>query len=195
MTTTTTATVATCATSARPEGVPDVAPEATAAPDPQARALEALFEDVHRTRMHDLPFLNAALRVEALGFRDWHAARVGALVTPWSVMIVALPKPDDAESAASGGAGTGPQRVERLATGRAQVWTFPSGDYEFYGHEAEALGHYQQCSLFSPALEFATHEDARAAALAALDALFAPPEPPRPPEPRKYSRRGFLLGA
>lgn len=187
---------------------------AAPAPDPQARALEALFEDVHRTRMHDLPFLNAALRVEALGFRDWQAARIGALVTPWSVMIVALPAPDagaaapaaPAESAAESATSparlapvavtnAGPQRVERLATGRSQVWTFPSGEYEFYGHEADALGHYQQCSLFSPALEFATHEDARAAALAALDALFASPEPPRPPEPRKYSRRGFLLGA
>lgn len=180
------------------------------APDPQARALEALFEDVHRTRMHDLPFLNAALRVEALGFRDWQAARIGALVTPWSVMIVALPMPNagpatcaaPAESAVTStpAAATvpthaGPQRVERLATGRSQVWTFPSGEYEFYGHEADSLGHYQQCSLFSPALDFATHEDARAAARAALDALFASPEPPRPPEPRKYSRRGFLLGA
>lgn len=173
----------------------------TAVRDAQELALEALFDEVHRTRMHDVPILNAALHVEALGFRDWQAARVGALITPWSVMIVALPKSDAvapadaAAPAATGARAAHAQRVERLATGRSQVWTFPSGDYEFYGHEAPGLGHYQQCSLFSPALEFATHEDARVAALAALDALFASPEPPRPPEPRRYSRRGFLTGA
>ncbi len=153
----------------------------------QLRALEALFEDVHRTRMHDVPILNEALRVEAFGFRDWHAARVGALVTPWSITIVALPRADAPPDAVP--------RVERLATGRSQIWTFPSGDYEFHGHEAPGVGHYQQCSLFSPALEFAAHSDARDAALAALDALFAAPAPPPASEPRRYSRRGFLLGA
>jgi [NiFe] hydrogenase assembly HybE family chaperone len=144
-------------------------------------ALEALFQGVHATRMRDLPLNNPQLRVEALGFRDWQGARVGALVTPWSVLLTILPGPGGADG---GG-------VRRLSVGCTQVWRFPSGEYEFHGHEAEGLGHYQQCSLFSPALEFESHEAARIAALAALDALLAVPPPP---EPRKVSRRGLLLG-
>ena len=149
-------------------------------------ALQRLFEDVHATRMKDLPLNNPNLRVEALGFRDWRDARVGALVTPWSVLLAILP----ARTAAPDGGS-----VRRLGVGRTQVWQFPSGEYEFHGHEAEGLGHYQQCSLFSPALEFDSHEAARVAALAALDALFADPARAAPPEPRKVSRRGLLLGA
>jgi [NiFe] hydrogenase assembly HybE family chaperone len=145
---------------------------------PRDLALEAVFDDVHRTRMADLPFLNANLRVEAVGFRDWQGARVGALITPWSIVIVVMP-------------GAVPESVRRLPTGQSQEWTFPSGVYEFHGHDEPSLGHYQQCSLFSPAMDFATHDDARAAAQAALDALFAAPPPPAT---RKFSRRGLLTG-
>jgi [NiFe] hydrogenase assembly HybE family chaperone len=148
------------------------------APHPRDLALEAVFEDVRRTRMADLPFLNPALRVEAVGFRDWQGARVGALITPWSIVIVVMPD-------------AAPEAVRRLPTGQSQEWTFPSGVYEFHGHEEPTLGHYQQCSLFSPAMDFASHEDARTAAHAALDALFAAPAPP---PARKFSRRGLLTG-
>jgi [NiFe] hydrogenase assembly HybE family chaperone len=146
---------------------------------PQDLALEAVFRGVHETRMADLPFLNARLHVQAVGFRDWQDARVGALVTPWSIVIMVLP-------------GANPQSVPKLATGRSQEWSFPSGVYEFYGHEEPTLGHYQQCSLFSPALEFADQAAAVEAAQAALDALFTPPTPPAP---KKFSRRGLLTGA
>jgi [NiFe] hydrogenase assembly HybE family chaperone len=149
-----------------------------AARHPQDLALEAVFRGVHEQRMADLPFLNANLRVEAVGFRDWRQVRVGALVTPWSIMIMVLP-------------GTTPDSVPRLATGSSHEWAFPSGAYEFYGHEEPSLGHYHQCSLFSPALEFADQEAARVAASAALDALFTAPAPPAP---KKFSRRGLLTG-
>jgi [NiFe] hydrogenase assembly HybE family chaperone len=158
-------------------GTADGAPAADAR-HPSDRALEAVFEQVHRTRMADLPFLNPHLSVEAVGFRDWQGARVGALVTPWSIVIVIMP-------------GTDAAAVPRLPTGRQQEWTFPSGAYEFYGHEEPSIGHYQQCSLFSPALEFGSQDAAREAANAALGALFASPTPPAP---RKFSRRGLLLG-
>lgn len=146
-------------------------------------ALEAAFREVHATRMAGLEFLNPQLRVEACGFRAWGGAQVGALVTPWSVMLVILPDPAAAADAAC--------VVEELATGRSQIWSFPSGDYEFHGLAAAGIGHYQQCSLFSPAQEFASHEDARTAANAALDALLAAPAPPAT---RTLSRRGLLLG-
>ncbi|HUO79002.1 MAG TPA: [NiFe]-hydrogenase assembly chaperone HybE [Steroidobacteraceae bacterium] len=141
------------------------------------RALEQVFERIHRERMADLPLLNDRLRVEALGFRDHQGVRVGALVTPWSINLVILP-PAAAPQA------LGPP-------GQSRSWTFPSGEYLFDAAEEPALGGYAQCSLFSPAFEFERHEHAVAAARAALEALF---DPPPPPQPARLSRRGLLLG-
>jgi [NiFe] hydrogenase assembly HybE family chaperone len=137
--------------------------------------LEQVFERIRTERMAGLPLLNEQLRVEAVGFRDWQGVRVGALVTPWSINIVILP--------AAGAA------LPPLRTGKTRTWVFPSGEYEFNGHDEPALGAYQQCSLFSPVFEFASHDDAVAAARAALEALFALPQPAR------MSRRGLLVGA
>jgi [NiFe] hydrogenase assembly HybE family chaperone len=137
-------------------------------------ALERVFEEVRTTRMAGVSILNERLRVEAVGFREWRGARVGALVTPWSVSLMIV---------------AGPGRpLAALRTGATECWSFPSGDYEFLGHAEPSIGDYRQCSLISPALEFASHADAVAAARAALDALFTPPEP------RRVSRRGLVLG-
>jgi [NiFe] hydrogenase assembly HybE family chaperone len=140
-------------------------------------ALEQVFERVRTERMAGLPLLNEQLRVEALGFRDWQAVRVGALVTPWSINLVILAGPDAPLPAAR--------------AGDSRTWAFPSGDYAFNAAEDPTLGSYAQCSLFSPAFEFASHDDAVAAARAALEALFAVPPPP---QPARLSRRGLLLG-
>jgi [NiFe] hydrogenase assembly HybE family chaperone len=145
---------------------------AAAVRPPDELALERAFERVGAERMAGLPFLNERLRVEALGFRDWQGVRVGALVTPWTINLVILPAP---------GTTLPPAR-----TGAARNWQFPSGTYAFDGHTEPTLGAYQQCSLFSPPEEFASHEAAVAAARAALEALFAPPP--------GLSRRGLLLG-
>jgi [NiFe] hydrogenase assembly HybE family chaperone len=136
--------------------------------------LEQGFERVRTERMSGLPFLNEQLRVEALGFRDWQGVRVGALVTPWSINLIILPAP---------GAVLPPTRV-----GDSRSWVFPSGEYAFIAGADPMLGAYAQCSLFSPAFEFASHDDAVAAARAALEALFTVPQPAR------LSRRGLLLG-
>ena len=140
----------------------------------EERALEARFERVRVERMADVPIVNARLRVEALGFRDWHGVRVGALVTPWSVNLVILPAPGRA--------------LPPARRGEPCTWTCPSGTYAFDAHDDPVLGSFQQCSLFSPVLEFACHEDAATAARAALEALFATPQPAR------LTRRGLLLG-
>ena len=147
---------------------------AAVARPPDELELEREFERVWAERMAGLPFLNERLRVEALGFRDWQGVRVGALVTPWSINLVILP---------AAGSTLPPVRA-----GRSQLWTFPSGEYAFDGHEAPALGAYQQCSLFSPVDDFASHEVAAATARAALEALFTMPA-------REHlTRRSLLLG-
>jgi [NiFe] hydrogenase assembly HybE family chaperone len=145
-----------------------------------ARRLETAFEDIARTRMAGLPFVNPALKVEAVGFSECEGQWMGVLVTPWSINVVLLP-------------GSGPWPA--LRAGSERFVDLPAGRFRFIAAHDEALGEYHACSLFSPALEFADHETARATAVAALDALRDPAtsaEPQRPAEP--LSRREFLRG-
>lgn len=159
----------------------------TASPAPR---LEAAFAHIWATRMTGLPFLNAALSVEAVGFRPWQGEWLGALVTPWSVNLVLMP-----------GDGEWP----RLPAGGERIVSLPAGRFRFIAGVDEKLGEYHACSLFSPALEFADHETARATAEAALAALFdaahapgadsfQPSQRPQPAEPAKVSKRDFLQG-
>lgn len=140
--------------------------------------LQAVFSTIAATRMADVPICNPALSVEALGFRrraDGHWA--GVTITPWAINLLCLPGSEE---------GWPP-----LAPGSKYTWQFPSGHYEFTVAEEAQLGCYHLCSLFSPALEFANHEQARLTALAAAHALFgdALAEPVATPAP---SRRAFL---
>jgi [NiFe] hydrogenase assembly HybE family chaperone len=147
----------------------------TTDPSPE---LVAIFESIARTRMHDVPICNRLLQVEAVGFRrtpDGHWA--GAMVTPWAINLLCLPGQAEGWPA--------------LAACSKHEWRFPSGDYEFTVADEASLGTYHLCSLFSPALEFDSHEAARLTALAAVQALFAGPIS-EPPPPVATSRRAFL---
>jgi [NiFe] hydrogenase assembly HybE family chaperone len=145
--------------------------------DPSAR-LEAAFTRIWRTRMAGLPFLNAALRVEALGFRDWRGEWLGAMVTPWFLNLVLTP-----------GAG----EWTPLAAGEERIVTLPAGRFRFICGLDEDAGEYHACSLFSPAQEFESHAVARAVALASLAELFRPGGDELRPH-RVVSRRNFLRG-
>jgi [NiFe] hydrogenase assembly HybE family chaperone len=124
---------------------------------PPTAALEAAFDEAHR-RMHDLPFVNGALRVEAVGFAPWQDHWLGVLVTPWFINLVLLPRLRE--------------RWRELRVGDSTSYGFPAGVYEFIGGYHERVGDFQSCSLFSPVLEFQDQEAARLTARCALDALF-----------------------
>lgn len=162
--------------------------------DPSVRIAQT-YERIWHTRMQGLPFLNAALRVEAVGFRPWKGQWLGALVTPWSLNLLLLP---------------GEGEWTALAAGAERFVSFPAGCFRFIaGHEA-SLGESHSCSLFSPVLEFTDHEAARLTAAAALaglfDAALAPaadellrehdPEPATVAEPvaAVVSKRDFISG-
>ena len=163
--------------------------------DPAAR-LQAIFENIAVTRMAGLPILNPALRVEAVGFREWEGRWVGVLVTPWTISLVLLPGSD--------------APLESLLLDEKRVWHFPSGAYEFMGLHEPVLGACQICSLISPVAEFSTHEEAAAVAREIVVALFrdAREDPARDEElgdmieearlkgeslaQKKLSRRDFL---
>lgn len=154
--------------------------------DPSAR-LEAAYTRIWRMRMRDLPFVNASLRVEAVGFRAWEGEWLGALVTPWSLNLVLMP-------------GAGDWRP--LAAGAERFVTLPAGRFRFIAGHDDELGEHHACSLFSPVAEFADHATAVAVARAALDALFdaghAPAGTAADGAPgagsRPVSKRDFLRG-
>ncbi|WKJ89912.1 [NiFe]-hydrogenase assembly chaperone HybE [Methylomonas montana] len=136
--------------------------------------LEAVFNDILTTRMHDMPVLNPALVVRALGFNQYNADWVGVLITPWFMNVLLLPGVESNWISQSPGS-----KFEQ---------PFPYGSFEFTVADEAQLGRYAQCSLFSPMFQFADQAVAVAAAESALQALLTGPTP------RALSRRDLLRG-
>ena len=159
--------------------------EPDAAATALAARLEEVFRDIWRTRMQDMPVLNAALEVESVGLRPWQGHWLCALVTPWFINIVML-------------RGDGEWR---RVPDRDSVWyEFPSGSFEFLGCSEPGFGDFHACPLFSPVLEFADHASACETARVAIDSLLDPTLLGEPPagsnaESAGISRRDFLRGA
>lgn len=147
------------------------------APSHIAAELETAFARIRVERMADVPILNDALRVEAVGFTAWREEALGVLVTPWFMNLMLVP----AEPAAWCG-----QRP-----GEKSIVSLPGGDFEFIAAFEEGVGDYRMCSLFSPVFEFADHDTAAATAAAVMERLLAPAsEAAEAPEaPRTLSRR------
>jgi [NiFe] hydrogenase assembly HybE family chaperone len=166
-------------------------------PSPAA-ALQARFAAIQQQHMRDMPMVNPALEVEALGFRHWRDHWLGILVTPWFMNLVLMPRL--------------PAHWQPLPERESRHHVFPAGVFEFIGGRDPTLGDYQACSLFSPMFEFADQAGARATALAALDALFdaahrepgevplaaaavAPTATTEAPAAKAVSKRSFLFGS
>lgn len=119
--------------------------------------LEGIFRDIEEQRMCDVPVCNPALRVEAVGFREWGEYHLGVMLSPWFMNLMLLPKD--------------PQALAEAGIGSKRMQAFPSGRYEFVlGEEAE-LGRYLVCSLFSPVFEFDDQATAVAVASMSLEGL------------------------
>ena len=120
--------------------------------------LEETFRRIHRERMADLPMVNPALAVQAVGFAPWlEGVALGVLVTPWFMNLMLIP--------------LGAIRWDELAPGSKRRHAFPSGVYEFTVGDEAQIGRYQLCSLFSPMFQFADQEGAVATAHEVLRAL------------------------
>lgn len=137
-------------------------------PAPQ---LEAMYRQVWETSMHDMPFVNSALSVAAIGFRRHEGDWVGAIVTPWFLNLFLLPGGGDLWS--------------DLASGDRVKIPFPVGTLEFIADYDPGgdIPAYQYCPLFAPVSQFATHEAAVSAAEEALEALFTVAPAPAVDEP------------
>ena len=165
-------------------------------PSPAA-ALQQAFRAVLDKQMHDLPMLNPALCVEAVGFRPWSDHWLGILVTPWFMNLLLMPRVT--------------AKWQAIGERESRHYVFPAGVFEFIGGRDAALGDYQACSLFSPMFEFADQQQAHDTAVASLDSLFdlASREPPHVAVTRsapaaeagaaataapRLSKRDFLFG-
>lgn len=154
----------------------------------RTRAFEALFDGIARARMAGLPFMNNALRVEAVDFRlepsrgpdpaqrtPESAYAAGVLVTPWFMNLVRFPL-----ARRDMPARVGTMRVRRV--GQEQ--------FTFTGAHEDSFGSFEACSLFSPVFEFGTQCDA----IATASALLAQLRQPTAARPAAPARRSFLLG-
>ncbi|MCL2297551.1 MAG: [NiFe]-hydrogenase assembly chaperone HybE [Proteobacteria bacterium] len=159
-------------------------------PDPSAR-LCAAFEHIGNTRMQGLPFLNPALRVEAVGFQPWKEFWLGVIVTPWMMNLMLLPRESE--------------HWPTIERGDRLHYPFPAGDYDFIMAHDASFGEYMMCSLFSPMQQFGDHETARQTAEFALKMLFEDDVPETSGEEKKrptlqekmatpLSKRDFLRG-
>jgi [NiFe] hydrogenase assembly HybE family chaperone len=137
-------------------------------PDPSPR-LNAAFRAIAR-RMDGLNFVNPAIEVEAVAFAPWESHWLGAMVTPWCINLMLLPR--DASGWTS------------LPQGRKLRYAFPAGEYEFISSRDDAVGEYQMCSLISPVLELPDHATACEVAALARAALLDPANAPVPDVPK-----------
>ncbi len=150
-------------------------------------ALKAHFEQVRTTRMVGVPLLNAALRVEAVGFQpaafdaDTDGLE-GVLITPWFMSLVRLPL----QALPHG------QRV-----GTRLVRAFGAERFDFLGAHDPDLGYHETCALFSPMDGFASHDQARDTAEAALALIRQPPAAASPtaPPPRRAFFKALVPSA
>ena len=120
--------------------------------------LESDFREVFHAKMRDVPLVNPALQVQAVGFRMHEGRPIGVLVAPWFMNLILLPAEGEDWST--------------LSPGEKEYIHFPSGEYEFLHNTRTEIGGYKACSLFSPMQDFKTQAQALAVAEAVMVALF-----------------------
>ncbi len=154
---------------------------------PRPVELVRRFREIGETTMRDLPLFNAALEVEAIGFRPVEKGWIGILITPWFMNLIRLPE----------------QRVpmDMARIGHKAMVMLPSGEREMMVGGDEVIGTYEALSLHSPMFAFGSQQQARSEAKRCLESLLQPAEDPVPAEtrflpvdPPKLSRRVFLGG-
>jgi [NiFe] hydrogenase assembly HybE family chaperone len=153
--------------------------------DDAARAIGAQLAEIYRriwtVSMRDVPICNAALEVEAVGFRAYGRAAVGIVLTPWFMNLVIVDSVRESNLPAGIGAMTSV--------------ALPAGEVECVGAWLDGFGLLRACSLFSPMFDFAEMAVARTVAEEAMKALFArPSESESPDYPTGVGRRALLTG-
>ena len=151
-----------------------------------AEFLAAHYRKVWETRMRDLPFVNPALAVEVMPFRDCGGDWIGVVITPWFLNLLLR----------SGGG----RLWGDIPAGERRYVDLPCGTLQFIADDDPDIGPYQYCPLIAPVSAVPDMETARRAAADALEAVFtAPaeavasgPAPAGTQAAAPVSRRGFF---
>lgn len=163
---------------------PPIRPAVPRDDDPTA-FLEAHYRQVWETRMIDMPFVNAVLSVEAIGFQRLEGDWLGVVITPWFLNLVLV----------SGGG----QLWGDIPAGERRYLGLPCGTMQFIADDDPDIGPYQYCPLIAPVDNVPDMATARHVAADAIRTVFsAPAAEPEPvqqeavAEKTEVSRRGFF---
>ena len=115
------------------------------------------YRSIYSERMQDLPIVNPALDVEAVGFCAFEEHEIGVLITPWFINLVLL---------------LGSNIGEQLKQGSKSTLRFPSGPVEFTTAQDEVLGPYLTAVLFRSVDEFPDQDTAKEVAEEVMQELF-----------------------
>jgi [NiFe] hydrogenase assembly HybE family chaperone len=148
---------------------------------PESR-LEEHYRSILKDRMQDMPFVNSALDVQAVGFRDFDAHSLGVLISPWFVNLVLLPGTDDWSA---------------LEQGSVIGMALPGENIDFNVCHDEELGTYLTAVLFRTVADFPDQATATRVAEEVLDRLFTQKEKTATMGSPRMSRRELFtrLGA
>ena len=127
-----------------------------------AYAFEKVFEHIRRERMMGLPICRADIVVRALGFAPFAGHWLGALVTPWSVLVIL----------AAGNRQTWPN----VEVGKIMPVKLPGGAFHFLGMQAPFVAPFLACSLMSPIERNYRQKEVELFALDALRLMMTPGE-------------------
>jgi [NiFe] hydrogenase assembly HybE family chaperone len=115
---------------------------------------QAIFEE----RFRDLPIINPALRVEAVGFRELAEHEFGVLISPWFINLVLLP---------------GTERWDHRPQGSVCTVELPGGKVDFTVSHDDVSGTMLSAAMFGTVTEFPDQEMAREVARETLRLLFS----------------------
>ncbi len=112
--------------------------------------------------MEKFGLMNKKLEVELCAFhKQGEDYLIGVSLSPLSVNLIRFPIDEEQRDYKAG---------EKI------IHHFPFGSFEFTAAFMDNFGYFEQCSLFSPALEFADHEAAVATAKEIMAQLQKPEE-------------------
>ena len=136
------------------------------------------YGKVYANTFRDLPIVNTALHVEAVGFRPLDEHEIGALITPWFLNLVLLPATD---------------RWDDRPQGSACEFQLPGGKVDLCVTHDETLGTFLSAALFSTVADFPDQEIAREVARETMRLLFNSDAVSEQEGPeRRLSRRALL---
>jgi [NiFe] hydrogenase assembly HybE family chaperone len=127
--------------------------------------------------MQDLPFLNPALAVEAVGFRPLNKHQLGVLITPWFMNLVLLPTM---------------RAGAKFSAGSKITVPLPSGPIEFTAARDDELGTYLTAALFSSVSDIPDQETAREIGWEVMQEVFNKAHGERTLGERTISRRALF---